>query len=302
MTEDQLLKDNPWKKVAEMYNPQEKDCLFRNDDIWYVCDEDKNAIIEYNEIIDNAAKSAEDSKKLEILNDKIVTNIPAEPWWGNPLKARLIILSLNPGYVPEVNGKLAKLMQSNDKVRGELINYKAQTLRLEADSFLPQVDDTEPISCRDAVNMLGDWYWYKKLRYLKDDVLSKNKQITEDDFYKRIALIEYHGYSSITSNRTFPRHNSYLKTQIFIRNLIRYLAQREDVCILAMRAIDKWKNLINYESPEEICENHNPTNWYEKYEKEGKIVHKSNKGMSQSITRLNLGEESYDIIKKVIAR
>lgn len=284
ISKEDLLKENPWREVAETYNPNDKDCLF-SENKCYVYIKDKDAISEFNQKLEHATNDKSETTKEEILKDKIITNIPAEPWWGNPLNARLIILSLNPGYVPEVNEKLAKLLQSNDSVREQLINFKAKTLRLEADSFLPTEDYAKPISCRDAVNMLGDWYWYKMLRHLKEEVIRRTPNIKEDDFYKRISLIEYHAYSSITSQRAFPLRNKFLESQIFTKKLIWYVSQKEDTRILIMRSKDKWKKLLDDDYP----------GFFENNVKNKKILIKENKGMSQAITENNLG----DIFKNI---
>ena len=145
MTEQELLAKNPWIEVAKMYNPDEADCLFSKTR-QYVCSSDLPEIEKFN------------SKLKPYDTDTIITNIPAEPWWGNPLTAKLIILSLNPGYAPEINKTLAELLQNVDKIRKKLIEYKKRTLELNAESLFPEVDDANPITCRDAVNMLGDWY------------------------------------------------------------------------------------------------------------------------------------------------
>ena len=272
-TEELFGTKNPWEEVADMYNWQEKDCLFSKK-ACYVCEGDKKEIDEFNEKLEKTLKGKDKKAQQEILKDKIVTNIPAEPWWGNPLTARLIILSLNPGYVPEVNEKLAKLLQSNDAVREQLISFKAKTLRLEADSFLPPDDNLcKPVSCKDAVNMLGDWYWYRMLKRVRTEV-----GIDEDEFFKKIALIEYHGYSSETSNRTFPLRKQYLKSQEFIRELIHYVAQKDNVRFLIMRSAEKWKELLNS----------NDSHFFEN--NITKFLCKTNKGMSQAITQNNLGD------------
>ena len=90
--------ENPWEYVAAMYDPNNLECLY-GDQNNYVCAGDCKVVDDYNQ-------------KVKDTSDEIITKIPAEPWWGNPLKARLIILSLNPGYVPEVNETLAKLLQT----------------------------------------------------------------------------------------------------------------------------------------------------------------------------------------------
>lgn len=288
MTTEEFLKENenPWLKVAKKYNPDEADCLF-SENKYYVCEKDEAMIDEYNKKLEEALVGKDEKAQREILKDKIIKNIPAEPWWGNPLTARLIILSLNPGYVPEVNKKLAKLLQSNDTIRKQLINFKAKTLRLEADSFLPPHDEqAEPISCKDAVNMLGDWYWYKKLKSLREEV-----GIDEDEFFKKIALIEYHGYSSETSNRTFPLRKKYLESQEFVRDMIYYIAQKDNVRFLVMRSTEKWKGLLNSGKEK----------FFEDSTKTGKILCKTNKGMSQAITENNLGKDIYEKIIEVLS-
>lgn len=264
MTNEQFLKEycNPWVEVADMYKPENSDCLF-GDDNNYVCTGDKVAIDNYND-------------KVKGTSDEIETRIPAEPWWGNPLKARLIILSLNPGYVPEVNKTLAMLMQTNEVVRRKLIEYKAQTLRLEATSFLPEDKEGQPISCRDAVNMLGDWYWVKMLRQLREDT-----GLEEKEFYRRIALVEYHGYSSQTSGRIFPRKKDKLASQAFLKDMLWYIAEskKDKVHFLIMRAKDKWKELL--------------TDEFFKYFNSSIIEKKSSSMISQYITPANFEGNIY---------
>lgn len=92
--------ENPWEYVAAMYDPNNLECLY-GDQNNYVCAGDCKVVDDYNQ-------------KVKDRSGEIITKIPAEPWWGNPLKARLIILSLNPGYVPEVNETLAKLLQTKE--------------------------------------------------------------------------------------------------------------------------------------------------------------------------------------------
>ncbi len=267
MDENQLKSENPWLEVAEMYDPDKADCLYGENN--YCCEGDKDAIENYN-------------TKAKGTNDEIITKIPAEPWWGNPLKANLIILSLNPGYVPEVNKTLALLMQTNEAVRRQLLEYKAKTLRLEAESFLPEEDNLPdfPITCKDAVNMLGDWYWVKMLKQLKEDT-----GLSDKDFYRQVALVEYHGYSSQTSGRIFPRKNYKLESQEFTKKMFQYLAERrkDKVCFLVMRAEKEWTKLLS-----------------EKFFNEINFVKKKPSSMiSQYITPANFTKGGYERILKV---
>ena len=263
------LEDNPWLEVANMYIPSKTDCLYGENK--YYCKGDKDAIENYNR---NAKGTA----------DEIITKIPSEPWWGNPLKARLIILSLNPGYVPEINKTLALLMQTNETVRRQLIEYKAKTLRLEAESFLPEEENDVncPISCKEAVNMLGDWYWVKMLKQLKDATgLDDDK-----DFYRRVALVEYHGYSSQTSGRVFPRKGDMLESQVFLRKMLWHIAEsrREEVCFLVMRGKKEWAKLLSQE-------------FFDVFN----VVEKKPSSMiSQYITPANFEDGKYEEILKIL--
>lgn len=281
MGNNEFLKthNNPWKEVAALYNESETDCLFSISQD-YICSEDKAEIEKYNNSIIKAADN--NPRKDDILRNKMVTNIPAEPWGGNPFKARLIILSLNPGYVPEVNEKLAKLLQSNDEIRKAIIKYKKQTLLFDTDSFLPEDDKVLlgcQISCKDAINMLGDWYWHKMFRQLREDV-----GIDENEFYKKVALIQYFGYSSQTAQRTLP----YIPSQDFTKEMIHYIAseRKEEVRFLVMRSKKEWKKLLG-------------DDFFKNYED---IIITNDNVRCQYITVGNLGKENYSKIKEIICK
>lgn len=267
MTYKDLVDNNPWVEVADMYESDDNESLFSSRK-QYVCKDDSDVVRMYNE------KCEKDDAK----SDKIITNIPAEPWWGNPLKARLIILSLNPGFVPEVNEKLAKLMQSNDILRKQLMEFKANTLRLREESFLPQEDDTQPISCRDAVNMLGDWYWHRMLKQLKSDV-----GIGDDEFYKQVALVESCGYSSITAKRKLPKNEEVNSnsTHVFLKKMMEYIVteRKKDVKLLVMRSVQLWNEILDFEKHKDI------------------ILYRKTGSRSQYITKNNLQDGHYDILK-----
>ncbi len=281
MGNNEFLKthNNPWKEVAALYNESATDCLFSISQD-YICSEDKAEIEKYNNSIIKAADN--NPRKDDILGNKMVTNIPAEPWGGNPFKARLIILSLNPGYVPEVNEKLAKLLQSNDEIRKAIIKYKKQTLLFDTDSFLPEDDKVLlgcQISCKDAIYMLGDWYWHKMFRQLREDV-----GIDENEFYKKVALIQYFGYSSQTAQRTLP----YIPSQDFTKEMIHHIAseRKEEVRFLVMRSKMEWKKLLG-------------DDFFKNYED---IIITNDNVRCQYITVGNLGKENYSKIKEIICK
>jgi len=239
MAEEQFkITENPWLEVAKMYSPNKMDCLYGENN--YFCEGDRDAIENYN-------------KKASGTTDEIITKIPAEPWWGNPLKARLIILSLNPGYVPEVNKTLALLMQTNETVRRQLIEYKAQTLRLEAEAFLPEDEKNEDccITCNEAVNMLGDWYWVDKLRELREAYVERRKNENarisdielENEFYKKIAVVEYCAYTS--QNFSDSKLIEGLPSVEYVKDLVRYIESEGKALFVILRAERKWEKVLS---------------------------------------------------------
>ena len=266
MTEEELKALNPWNEVANMINPEEKDCLFRDENKeWYVYSEDKERITEFN-------KNCKEGD-----TDLIITNTPPEPWRGNPLTANLIILTLNPGYDPNINKSLANLIQSVDNVRKELVTFRKRTLQLEAASMMPEIDHTEkPISCKEAEDMLSGWYWTKNLKALREQ-----SELSENEFWKRIAVIEFHGYSSTTCNKRFPlcgKDSSVLKSQSFNKDLIEYIVNNRgsEVRFLIVRAKKQWVDFLG--------------NIYN----ENLFLSKENKGRSPSVTKKNLAEKDKD--------
>ena len=142
MTEKELKDKNPWKEVAKMLNPNEEDCLFREESKeWYVCSDNK-----------------------------------------------------------------------------------------------------EPISCFEAEDMLSGWYWTKKFKELREASGIKE----ESDFYKRIALIEFHGYSSMNYHDWFGNQPTHLTSQDFNKELIQHIIEtRKDVCFLVLRSWKTWGKLLD---------------------------------------------------------
>lgn len=282
MTEKELKDENPWKEVAMMILPDEKDCLFREEDKEaYVCENDRCIINEFNKNFEKG-----DSP------DRIITNTPPEPWRGNPLKANLIILSLNPGYTPEINETIAKLIQSNDHIRTLLANYRKKTLELKADSFLPEDEKgDDQISCAQAEDMLSGWYWTKRLKTLQEELVQECN-MSKTEFFRKVAVIEYHGYSSTTAARSFP--NKPLPSQKFTIKLIKHIAYRKDVCFLIMRSKDKWEKLLVED------------NIWGELDSKGKLIFRKTPGRSQYITNENLKDcncengNGYEKIKELL--
>ena len=259
--EQEVKNYNPWRDVTKMFEIYDKRCLY-DDNNEYVLKEDRDRIIEFNE----------DIKKHD---DRIILQTPPEPWRGNPLEANLIILSLNPGFDVNINKTLAILLQADDAIREGVVNFRKDTLNLEAHSFLPEDNPTKTISIKEAEDILGGWYWTKRFKKLLDD-----SELSESEFYKRVAVLQFFGYSSTTCEKGFPYYKKHkeLPSQGFNRKLIEYIINNKSdkVRFLILRAKKQWAEYFLGDL-------------HKKNEK--LFLEKTNKGRSQSITRENLMEK-----------
>ena len=281
--EIEIKENNPWRKVANDIDPNDEKCLYDTKNK-YVVKDDEGRISRFNDDL----KHDDEGKVID--DDRIILETPPEPWRGNPLSANLIILSLNPGYDPNINEILAKLIQSNKSVRRELVTFRRDTLCLNAKSFLPEEKGNGPITCEEAEDMLSGWYWTKRLNTLQDELFTEIG-LSKEEFYKKVAVIEFHGYSSKTSTKGFPfenKSNQPLKSQEFTRDLIDYISNRADVYFLIMRSKDKWEKLLS------LSQYNN--NIWKKLEDMQKLIYKENQtGRScQYVTRNNLEKCFFD--------
>ena len=122
VSEDDLRKNNPWKRLAEKYYG------------YKLYDPSKTFAIE------------EDLPMLESFNNGEVASqckyhleIPAEPWGGNPLTADVIILSLNPGWKEECNKNKAIELEHRPTISESIFAEKRNTLLLNVHGFMPMV-------------------------------------------------------------------------------------------------------------------------------------------------------------------
>ena len=274
MTEKELKDKNPWRALAENMK-----CIYSQQVSLTANDKEREAIERFN-------ANKKNGKEL-------VVTVPPEPWQGNPLKARVIFLSLNPGFVERINVTCAKLIQACSETLEKLLDFKKKTLLLEADSFLPEENEGEPIGCRDAMSLLGDEYWENKFSNLINDEEVVNDDYSVEQFYRDVAIIQYHAYSS-TVDGGFPQKGCWpLPSQEFTRDLIKYVADKNpDTVFVIMRAKDRWIKLLNSDGV-----------WCDSMRKKKRLLIRNNKSMSQAISEKNLGftddgKRIYEIIKQ----
>lgn len=261
ITVDSLLrsidKTNPWKSNQA-----------------YVSPEDRDYVRKYNLRL---GVSDNDDYRFHL-------ELPPEPWQGNPLKAKVIILTLNPGYVESANTVIAKLLKKADCL-DDLLRFKENVLKLKVGSLMPEIkektdSDSNEITTFEAFNALGDWYWVEKLRHLKGDYLKirtpqgctlsdKERVKLENKFYKNFAVLEYCAYTS-KSYKDFPGVSG-LPSVKYAQDLLKEIIAKENKVIVVLRK--RWEQFMN----------NRPY-----------ITVKSPK--CQYLTPGNVGEEEYNII------
>ena len=255
MTDKDILAANHWNIVAD--SCQGNEALY-NEDKEYVYPGDEACIERYN-------STASDKTRL------ILNTIPY-PFQGNPLTAKVIILSLNAGYIPRVNHYFAKILQHYPQLAEGVMCFMKENLRLEVKGFMPGIsysDEKHP-NYQDAYNMLGDWYWF--------DILSKweNEGLNSDEIFSNVALIQSVPYASEKA-KDLPK-GRILPSQIFIKKMIWHITHSTDASFIVPRAVKKWQTILGPIS--------------HRLEQEDRIVIGKNP-LNQSLTKNNLGEEQY---------
>ena len=230
-TEDEVKELNPWKK--EEFVTKSESTLYDPNAKW-VLKKDEETIDKFNE--ENKA------------NYKFILCNRPEPFTGNPLKAKVVILTLNPGYVESANKKYAMELQepgSKDLLQA-VITHKDEQLRLEAKSFFcPRNKNQGSLSYREANYKFDDRYWYNIFKKLRKDLNLQPEGYAEDIIFDNIALVQYVGYASI-SWKPIPKKYS-LPSQDFTRQLVGYLAFNTDTIIVVSRSYNEWKELLGNE-------------------------------------------------------
>lgn len=229
-TDEQIRELNPWKGSFVNPNPS----ALYDDDAQWLLECDAEIINEYNE-------------KNRGTYFEFKLGMRPEQFNGNPLTSKVIILSLNPGYVYRVNNLYARLLQNVQPIAEAVKQHKDKQLNLTAKSFFCQRNHNNTngmLSYRDAHCALDDWYWYDIFTKLREDAGLPDEDNTNDVIFDNVALVQYVGYLS-KSWKALPR---ILPSQEFTRMLVHYLALRKkDVLFVVSRSKKEWKELIGDE-------------------------------------------------------
>lgn len=269
VSESDIVKENLWPTLVGEYMRSH----------WY----NENIKIVYpnpyeEQVIDEFNRNAKEDYKY-------VLGAPAEPWRGNPLKAKVVILSLNPGFKLGVNDNVQyeRYRAPLEDAMAELINtlsFQVRGLFTPQESYVKSHEEFKEkysmegsqVLCGDALNEIGDYYWYNNINRLN---INHQK---EYEFFRNFAIVQYCAYTSV-SFKDFPR-GVVLPSQELTKKLIRYLAyEREDVVFVIMRSAAKWKELLDADVWEKM---------------QSRLI--VNKNMSQSLSENNLGKKNFNML------
>lgn len=272
ITEEDIINENIWPKLADSY--RKSDWYDENMQLVYPDEQERQIIEHFNE---NAAPQY-----------RYILGAPAEPWRGNPLKARIIILSLNPGFIWGVNDKVKQNIniQLREGAMAELcrtIDLKSEGLLYQQDSYIKSHEewtkkDSKEVKYGDVLNEIGDYYWFNNIEKLNI------KKVNDFEFFKNFAIMQYCAYTS-ESFKDFPK-NTILPSQKQTKDIIRHIVyNRKEVQFVIMRSWKKWQNLLD------------PDVWQMM---QSRLI--INKNRVQSLSEGNLGVENYkkltDILNK----
>lgn len=197
------------------------------------------------------------------------------PFSGNLLKSKIVILTLNPGYVETVNKDLC--LKMSDTQKGQLLSLMRDALKLYGDAIYDE---------HECSREQGDFYWQKSFSRLAMDAYGKPSEETGHPIYEDIAFLQLIGYHS--KKFKYSVGIKHLPSTIFTSLLVKYLAVETNKTFLVLRSETLWQDVFG----EEL--------WM-KLESEGRIITKGHKGMSQAITPGNIKKDNgYDKLVNIL--
>ncbi len=230
---------NKWD-VKEIYRG-ESDILYKEGE-FFAHSKDREALKKFNAKIDRETEIyPEDdnetrTKKKDKSKQKFNLNIPVFPWYGNPLTAKVIVLSLNPAC-NERQDKISQIIQKLPiPAKDGFLNHLRKMLTFEVDGFLPPDDKNEgSVTARDLANLHQSWYWENRFKKAFPD-------IDFEEINKKFAVIEYIPYSSEVEPKGFKEE---LESQKYTKELIRWIYENSNSLFIVARCKKKWISLLS---------------------------------------------------------
>jgi len=165
------------------------------------------------------------------------------------LTAKVIFLSLNPGYIERVNRDATKVIEQIPEIKNKIREFWEKTLTHEVDSISPLRSDTDFFT---SFNILQDWYWEDKFKTLYLDLYKPADPTFNSNFFlkfkdavdKKIAIIQYCPYSSCVSEINKKFH---IASMEYTRNLVYHLLDKEPEerpLFVLLRSYDLWCEML----------------------------------------------------------
>ena len=194
-TKETLLKENPWRVLAEKI---EKNGYMRLEKLNAYAD-DIPFIEEFNERTKNEPEY------------QLHTEILPYPFIGDVLDARVVLLMSNPGY--KVSSNIEAHEKMSDEEKRFVIRAQTQAMLLEDRAIFYSGPEYKPF------NEEQDWYWAKKTRIIREAVPGAETKIAA------VQLMAYHS----RKYKPFPAKMGLLPSQEYTKRLVKYLIDKKDV-------------------------------------------------------------------------
>ena len=257
--EDNIKRKNGWAMLA--------DSLYGNT-IWSDKEEDERIYPGDEAFIHSFNKKVE-------LKYQYVVGIPPMPFSGNLLNAKVVVLTLNPGYIEAVNKDICDAMPNGEK---------EQLLCLMRNALI--LNGVGIYDCSKCSRVQGNSYWEKAFDRLAMEAYGRPSSEMCHPIYRDIAFFQLVGYHS--EKFRYAVGVKHMPSTIFTNLLLKYLATKTDKTFLILRSETLWREALG-------C------GLWSKLETEGRIITKGHKGMSQKISRGNLKKNNgYDKLVNIL--
>lgn len=208
---------------------------------------------------------------------RYILGVPPMPFSGNLLGAKVVILTLNPGYKERVNNTICMAMCDEGKDR--IMKHMKNALLLNGTGIY---DDS------DYSRIQGDFYWEDSLSTLAMEAYGTPSSEKGHPIYEDVAFLQLIGYHSVKFKHCTKLKS--LPSKIFTNLLVKHLAINTGKTFLVLRSESYWKEVFGNEL------------WH-KLELEGRIISKGHSGMSQYITKGNLKKDNgFDKLVNILKR
>ena len=193
-TKETLLKENPWREVAEKI---EKNGYMRLEKL--------------NAYADDIPFIEEFNKRTKNPDHQLHTEILPYPFIGDVLGARVVLLMSNPGY--KVSSNIEAHEKMSDEEKRFVIRAQTQAMLLEDRAIFYSGPEYKPF------NDEQDWYWAKKTRIIREAVPGAETKIAA------VQLMAYHS----RKYKPFSEKMGLLPSQEYTKRLVKYLIDKKDV-------------------------------------------------------------------------